>query len=260
MVKQKRQSSKWGPHWPAIGEEFITPIVAAHGLAPTFTDVEDGLIWWEKRLTESTEIMLDVHPNTVALPNHCGFSGGVFIKSRVIPEFLQKIGWNIGSDKWTEAKHAFASLAFINLSWAVRRRFPDKKRYLWDIDVANPQKSFAEFADELRECVFPIFSGLTDDLSVIQFIRNLDSFCGGLRGGPPSRPSDSLKVSILYFRLHDLPHALECLDEYHALETADLHRRYVGVEDRKRLAAEVDLLSLNASNLRDYFLRNRKSN
>ncbi len=257
MAKQKRESSKWGPHWPTIGEKFITPIVAAHGLAHTFTDVEDGLIWWEKRLTESTEIQLAIHPNTVVLPNHCGFSGGVFLNSHVIPELLQKIDWNIGSDRWTEATHAFGSLAFINLSWAVRRRFPDKKRYLWDVDVANPLEAFTEFADELRECVFPIFSDFADDLSVIQFIRNLDSFSNVLKGGPPSRPSGSLKVSILYFRLHDLPHALECLDEYHALESAELHRRYVGVEDRTRLAAEVDLLALNVSNLRGYYLSDK---
>lgn len=253
MAKQDRLSPKWGP-WPAVGVEHISPILRSYGFSNVLTDFEDGLFWWAKPCTELTQLLFAINPNTSPLQNHCRFSGGIFIESRVIPVFLETVGWDIGCAKWTEARSAYISLVYLPLAWLVRRTHPASKRYFWDVDIANAALSLAAFDAELRECVFPVLSSLTEDRSVIQFVRDIDSFSGGQRGGPPSHPSQSLQVSILYFRLGEIAQALQCLDEYSTLKSAYLHRRYVEVGDRVRLADEIVTLARNVSTVRNHFL------
>jgi hypothetical protein len=246
MSKKLELSTKWGPHWPTIGEAQLSPILEQFGFFHSSTFIEDGIVYWKRVLSDTFQLRISVNPNTSPLPNHCRFSGGLHVESEVMASTLIDAGC-------TGQTQSLGTISFLSLSWLVRRQCESRQRFFWDIDIGNPD-SFAQiFHDDFENCIEPFISKLRTENDLLDFIRNLDEFSKVLRGGPAYAPRHSLKLSILHFLRGDQVLALSLLDEYERLEAPSIQRFWRSPNDKSKL--DIALLSLNeeVSRLRNYY-------
>jgi hypothetical protein len=227
-------SKKWGPYWPHIGEEHITPILEAYGFAFQSKDVEDGLICWKKNdVSNLFHFEINVNPNKVDTPRHCGFAGIFSVRCAAAGQL-----------------QVDSNLLFVPLAWMVRHGGIYPERYFWQIGYDEPQASLKTFTTDMAQHLSPLLTQLQSMQAVIDFILNIDTYSAGLKGGPAFRPAELLKISALCFVSRDIEKARYFLEQYYPIERANLHRLWGLPNEKSKLDHELGQLETVVRNLR----------
>ncbi len=209
-------SKKWGPFWPRIAEEHITPLLKQHGFAFSSLDDEDGFIHWEKESSSLFDFEIRVNPHDSTKPRYCEFTGVLYARSAAVGRLLFDAGM--------DSQSAASVMLFVPLSWMVRHANPSCERFTWEISYDDTAVSLEVFRSDMANCLPPLFRELDSEEHLIDFILNIDAYSKGIKGGPPFRPVEILRISALRFVMGDATDAERYLREYETSERARLHR------------------------------------
>jgi hypothetical protein len=218
-------SKKWGPHWPQIGKEHITPVLAPHGFEFSSMEFDDGFIYWKKRTDRLFNFEIDVHPHTSVKSRQCGFSGALCAKSDEVDCLLSEAGF--------EQITSTSVVLMIPLAWIVRRANPSVSRAMWEISYDDPVASLEVFSNDMSSCLSPMLALLGTEPQLIDYALNADKYSNGVKGGPSFGPMSLLKVSALCYVVGDKTNAQRYLGEYETYERAYLHRS-LGLPNEKQ--------------------------
>lgn len=241
-MEKELVSKTWGPHWPALGIEQITRVLAAYGFSYSNVAVEEGFIDWKRPLSELCEFKIGVVPQKAATAKQCGFSGTLFVSSTAAGQ--------IQVDAGARSIEFARTILLVPLAWMVRHAGICDTRYMWEIGLEDPVGSLQTFKREMAQCLPVLLAQLQTEQAIIHFVLNIDSYSKGVKGGPFFRPAELLKVSALYCATGNMIEARNYLDEYYASERANLHRRWGLPSEKQMLDEELTVLEKVVSNLR----------